>query len=166
MEITLDDLVKAVAQLLQKQRLKLTTAESCTGGGLAYWLTSLSGSSNWFERGFVTYSNIAKTELLNVSPDMFSQFGAVSEEVALAMAKGALSHSHADIAIATTGIAGPTGGSAQKPVGTVWIAWVANKRLTLPHLAKTSLFTGNRHSIREQSIIQSLQGLLRWLQVT
>ncbi len=119
----IESLCEALAQVLVARKLCIVTAESCTGGLIAASCTQLSGSSAWFERGFVTYSNAAKTELLGVPSALIEAQGAVSEEVAKAMAMGALSHSNASLSVAVTGIAGPTGGSAAKPVGTVWLAW-------------------------------------------
>ncbi|NBY70392.1 MAG: CinA family protein [Betaproteobacteria bacterium] len=119
----LETLCEALAQGLSAHKLRMATAESCTGGLIAASCTQLSGSSVWFERGFVTYSNAAKSESLGVPSSLIEANGAVSEEVAKAMAMGALNHSHAHLSVAVTGIAGPTGGSAAKPVGTVWLAW-------------------------------------------
>jgi nicotinamide-nucleotide amidase len=119
----LETLCEALAQVLMAHKLRMATAESCTGGLIAASCTQLSGSSVWFERGFVTYSNAAKSESLGVPSSLIETNGAVSEDVAKAMAMGALNHSHADLSLAVTGIAGPTGGSAAKPVGTVWLAW-------------------------------------------
>lgn len=124
-------LTERLAETMLLNRYKLVTAESCTGGGIAQIVTSLAGSSHWFERGFVTYSNESKQELLQVSPDTLTRFGAVSEECAAAMALGALNNSHADIAVSVTGIAGPDGGSADKPVGTVCFAWSQAEQATL-----------------------------------
>jgi nicotinamide-nucleotide amidase len=121
--IELTELVQKLTDNLRAKHLKIACAESCTGGMIACLLTDLPGSSEWFERGFVTYSNLAKQEMLAVSPELIKTYGAVSKQVAEAMALGALSHSAADISIAVTGIAGPSGGSAKKPVGTLWIAW-------------------------------------------
>ena len=115
-------LVQQLATRLLEQRQKLCTAESCTGGLIAKTLTDLAGSSDWFERGFVSYSNQAKNEMLAVPSSVIEDYGAVSEPVAAAMAIGALRHSHADFSVAVTGVAGPGGGSEEKPVGTVWIA--------------------------------------------
>ncbi|MEO6291217.1 MAG: CinA family protein, partial [Burkholderiaceae bacterium] len=106
-----------------KKQFYLATAESCTGGLIAAACTDLAGSSQWFDRGFVTYSNAAKTDMLGVGAALIAQFGAVSEPVAVAMAQGAVQHSAAQVAVAVTGVAGPTGGNAEKPVGTVWIGW-------------------------------------------
>jgi len=146
--------------MLKDKEYKLVTAESCTGGGLAYAITHIDGSSQWFDRGFVTYSNEAKHEMLAVSQQIIATFGAVSEEVALAMAKGALAKSQADISIAVTGIAGPTGGTAEKPIGIVWLAF-ASKHFT----AKAVLLSlqGNRAHIREQAILLALDHLLSLL---
>jgi len=116
-------LAQPLAQALLQHGWMLSTAESCTGGLIAARCTDLAGSSDWFERGFVTYSNDAKHELLGVDPSLLRQHGAVSEPVAQAMALGALRHSQAQVSVAVTGIAGPSGGSADKPVGTVWFAW-------------------------------------------
>ena len=120
---TADNSVIRMTILLQKKNLLITTAESCTGGLIASYLTALSGSSAWFERGFVTYSNIAKQEMLGVSESLIEKHGAVSIEVAEAMAVGALNHSHANVSLSVTGIAGPGGGSTLKPVGTACFAW-------------------------------------------
>lgn len=149
-------LVLATSEHLPKHQLKLATAESCTGGGLSYWLTSVPGCSAWFDRGFVTYSNEAKIEMLGVDPHIIESFGAVSEETARAMAEGALNHSEANISISITGIAGPDGGSADKPVGTVWIAW-AKKDNTI---CEPYLFPGDRQAIRLQTIAKALEKLL------
>lgn len=122
-------LVRELAEQLTQNALKICTAESCTGGLIAKSFTDLGGSSAWFECGFVTYSNASKTEMLGVPESIIRDYGAVSEAVASAMASGALQHSAADLAIAVTGIAGPDGGSEEKPVGTVWIALAARQQL-------------------------------------
>ncbi|MEY4140223.1 MAG: hypothetical protein RLZZ371_2405, partial [Pseudomonadota bacterium] len=119
----MQDSCELLARLLMQKGWMMATAESCTGGLIAANCTDLAGSSNWFERGFVTYSNAAKNELLGVDPALIKSHGAVSEPVVRAMASGALAHSQAQVAIAVTGVAGPGGGSAEKPVGTVWLAW-------------------------------------------
>jgi len=137
----------------------LTSAESCTGGMIAARCTDLSGSSQWFERGFVTYSNAAKSELLGVPAELIAQHGAVSEAVACAMADGALRHAHAQVSVAVTGIAGPAGGSADKPVGTVWFAWCVNEQLS----SERRVFDGNRAAIREATVAHALQGLIKRL---
>jgi len=148
-----------VADLMLKKQWKLATAESCTGGLIAAACTELSGSSNWFERGFVTYSNEAKTELLGVDPALIAGHGAVSEPVVRAMAQGALQHSHAQVAMAVTGVAGPTGGSADKPVGTVWIGWATPQGTT----STVYHFAGNRSAVRAATVQQALETLLALL---
>jgi len=153
---SLRSLCLQTAQLLQALGLCLTTAESCTGGLIAAACTELPGSSAWFERGFVTYSNAAKTELLGVESACIEQHGAVSEPVARAMAQGAVRHSHAQVAIAVTGIAGPTGGSLTKPVGTVWFAWATPGALH----AEVRHFTGNRSAVRRAAQHHALRTLI------
>ncbi|HYA30723.1 MAG TPA: CinA family protein [Acidobacteriota bacterium] len=155
-----ETLARAVGHELKKQGLMLTTAESCTGGWVAQIVTSVSGSSEWFERGFVTYTNISKREMLGVKTTILSRHGAVSEPTARAMAEGALANSHAQVAIAITGIAGPTGGTPEKPVGTVCFAWAGRKRDTV---SAKHLFTGDREGIRRQAVTTALQGLLDYL---
>jgi len=152
--------VKELAQLLQKHNQKLTTAESCTGGQLASVLTSIPGSSAWFERGFVTYSNESKQEMLGVSNKIIAEQGAVSEQTAMAMTQGALEHSHAEWSVAITGIAGPDGGTAEKPVGTVWIAW---QQINQPPMAKHYQFSGGRIAVRTQVVEESLVVLMELL---
>jgi len=146
-------LVASLARQCIQHGWKLATAESCTGGGLAYAITSIPGSSVWFERGFVTYSDAAKQELLGVNPQTLAQFGAVSKEVAIEMAEGVLKHAQAQVSAAITGIAGPDGGSKEKPVGTVWFAWSAQGKETKTLLVH---FQGNRQEIREQAIETAL----------
>jgi nicotinamide-nucleotide amidase len=152
-------------RLLQEQRLVLATAESCTGGGVAYAITTVPGSSGWFERGFVTYSNESKVQMLNVAPAYLRDFGAVSEPVARAMALGAIGHSQAQIAIATTGIAGPDGGSDEKPVGTVCFGWAIRRDPTAAPWVKTLTrrFDGDRAAVRTESIVEALDGLVKLL---
>lgn len=133
------------------------TAESCTGGWVAQVVTSVAGSSDWFERGFVTYSNDAKREILGVSGKTLEANGAVSEETAREMAKGALANSKATIALSVTGIAGPAGGSAGKPVGTVCFGW-ARKNGT--PVTETRVFTGDREAVRRQSVVHALEKVL------
>jgi nicotinamide-nucleotide amidase len=149
-------IVQQLATRLLKQQQKLCTAESCTGGLIAKTLTDLAGSSDWFERGFVTYSNQAKNEMLAVPASVIEDYGAVSEPVAAAMATGALRHSHADYSVAVTGIAGPDGGSDEKPVGTVWIA-VASADEAIANLFH---FIGDREAVREATLIAALEALL------
>ena len=134
----------------------LATAESCTGGLIAAACTELSGSSNWFERGFVTYSDESKVELLGVEPSAIAAHGAVSEVVARAMAFGAVRRSRARVSVAVTGIAGPTGGSEQKPVGTVWFAFMVDGVLT----TEVQLFQGDRGAVRRATVDHALAGLL------
>jgi nicotinamide-nucleotide amidase len=145
------------AQLAQSKQV-LTLAESCTGGLAASYVTQIAGSSAWFDRGFVTYSNQAKLELLGVSHLTLEQYGAVSEAVAKEMASGARQHAHAHIAASITGIAGPTGGSELKPVGTVCFAWV-NQHSNLT--SRTLHFTGDRQLIRLQAVRAALLGLIQ-----
>ncbi len=153
-------LVGRLAALLSDRNLKICTAESCTGGLIAKSFTDLAGSSIWFERGFVTYSNAAKTEMLDVPESLIEDYGAVSEVVAGAMASGALQHSAADLAIAVTGVAGPDGGSKEKPVGTVWIAHASKEQL----IAKKYLFPGDRDAIRQATLRQVIENQLRFLE--
>ena len=142
------------------QKLMLACAESCTGGWISELITSAAGSSEWFERGFVTYSDAAKQEMLGVRKGTLARFGAVSEETAREMALGALAHSHARIALAVTGIAGPGGGSSGKPVGVVCFAWCRDQ---ITAISATRHFSGDREAVRRQAVITSLQGLLSLL---
>ncbi|MEJ8814994.1 CinA family protein [Variovorax ureilyticus] len=148
-------LVLALADVLQRKHWMMATAESCTGGLIAGACTDLSGSSNWFERGLVTYSNEAKTELLGVDAALIEAHGAVSEEVARAMAQGAVAHSRAQVAVAVTGVAGPTGGSPEKPVGTVWFGWSANGQVR----TERRRFDGDRAAVRAATVHHALQTL-------
>jgi nicotinamide-nucleotide amidase len=136
----------------------LATAESCTGGWVSEAVTMVSGSSEWFERGFVTYTDAAKQEMLGVAPQTLQRFGAVSEQTVREMVLGALARSHAQVALAVSGVAGPTGGSPQKPVGTVCLAWGTRG---LEPVALTRHFAGDRYAVRRQSVIEALQGVLR-----
>lgn len=151
-----DAACEQLAQALLARGWMLATAESCTGGLIAAACTDLSGSSNWFERGFVTYSNEAKTQMLGVDPALIAQHGAVSEVVARAMAFGAVRHSQAQVSVAVTGVAGPTGGSPQKPVGTVWFGFQVDGRLT----SETRRFDGDRGAVREATVRYALARLL------
>ncbi len=135
----------------------LATAESCTGGMIAAACTDLAGSSQWFERGFVTYSNAAKTEMLGVPAALIDAHGAVSEPVARAMAEGAVAHSHAQVALAVTGVAGPTGGSVEKPVGTVWFSWSADGVVT----TEMRHFAGDRAAVRQATLAHALKGVVQ-----
>lgn len=153
-------LAAEVGTALAARRLMLACAESCTGGGIGYALTQVAGSSAWFERGFITYSNEAKTELLGVPARLIAAHGAVSEPVASAMALGALTRSRAQVAVAVTGIAGPGGGSHAKPVGTVWFAWaLARPGGEFTTISARHRFDGDRAAVRTQSIIVALEGV-------
>jgi nicotinamide-nucleotide amidase len=152
-------LAKRVGKALKRKSLFLVTAESCTGGWAAQAVTAVAGSSDWFERGYVAYSNAAKRELLGVRLDTLKRFGAVSEQTARAMAQGALRRSRARVALAITGIAGPAGGTRQKPVGTVCFAWAQGRKLR----SETRRFAGDREQVRRRSVIHALQGVLKWL---
>jgi nicotinamide-nucleotide amidase len=148
--------VGPLADLLRARGWYLAAAESCTGGLIAAACTAVAGSSDWFDRGFVTYSNASKTQMLNVPAQLIQVHGAVSEEVALAMARGALAQSSAHLAVAVTGVAGPGGGSPDKPVGTVWIA---TARAGAPGHADCFLFPGDRASVRLQTVFQALRAV-------
>lgn len=155
----MNDLTQQLAQRLSALRWMMATAESCTGGMMAARCTDLPGSSRWFERGFVTYSNAAKTELLGVNPALIAAEGAVSEAVARAMALGAVYRTPARVSVAVTGIAGPDGASAAKPVGTVWLAWCVDGLVS----AEVQHFEGDRQRVREATVQWGLQGLLNRL---
>jgi nicotinamide-nucleotide amidase len=146
--------------LLIDRQWKLATAESCTGGLIAAACTDLPGSSAWFERGFVSYSNEAKTEMLGVDSTLVARSGAVSKDVVRAMVRGALKHSHAQVALAVTGIAGPSGGSADKPVGTVWLAWATPQGV----VSEMQQFCGDRVAVRQATVRHALQRLLMLVQ--
>jgi nicotinamide-nucleotide amidase len=152
----LTTLATLVGARLKARGLKLVTAESCTGGWVAQAVTAVSGSSDWFERGFVTYSNEAKQEMLGVRAGTLDRTGAVSEETALEMARGALAASRAQVAVSITGVAGPTGGTAAKPVGMVCFGWALADGAD----ATTKRFAGDREQVRRQSVIFALQGVL------
>jgi nicotinamide-nucleotide amidase len=156
----LGDLAAKLGERMKARGLKVATAESCTGGWISMELTAIAGSSDWFDRGFVTYSNEAKRELLDVGADLLERHGAVSEAVALAMAEGALRHSGADLSVSVTGIAGPGGGTAAKPVGTVCFGWSGLGETQ----AVTRRFAGDRESVRRQSVAAALEGLLERLE--
>lgn len=157
-------LAAAVAALLLEKNWLLASAESCTGGLIAAACTDLAGSSQWFERGFVSYANAAKTELLGVDAALIETHGAVSESVARAMALGALAHSRAQVSLAVTGIAGPGGGSATKPVGTVWLAWCLPGQAAPQCTAQCCHFAGDRAGVRAATVQQALLGLVTRLQ--
>ena len=153
-------LAERIAARLKTGGAMLATAESCTGGWAAQALTAIAGSSAWFERGFVTYSNEAKQELLGVSKRTLKKFGAVSEETAREMARGALRRSRGSIALAVTGVAGPGGGSRTKPVGMVCFAWARGRSVW----SETLRLKGNRDAVRRQSVLHALRGVLKLLE--
>jgi nicotinamide-nucleotide amidase len=155
-----DDITQLAATLghrLLESGAQVSTAESCTGGGIAEAITRIPGSSAWFEAGYVTYSNRQKTQQLNVPEALFNQVGAVSREVVEAMAQGARLNSSAQFSVAVSGVAGPDGGSAQKPVGTVWICWGAAQGL----FAQRFQFAGDRDAVRRQTVKAALEGLIQ-----
>ena len=155
MEADLNQLAQDLGQLLSQKKLTVVTAESCTGGWIAKRITDVAGSSEWFERGYVTYSDVAKRDMLQVADTVLAIDGAVSQATALAMALGAKNNSPADCVVAVTGIAGPDGGTFEKPVGTVWIAWIINDK----NDATCFRFTGDRESVRRQSVAAALEGI-------
>ena len=158
MNITDNDLItvaRTLGQALKVGNLSLTTAESCTGGWVAKVMTDIEGSSAWFDRGFVTYTNESKQEMLGVSVETLSTRGAVSEATVREMAQGALQHSHADLSLAISGIAGPGGGSDEKPVGTVWMAWSGRDGWLQ---TRKEIFSGDRNAVRMQAVFAALQG--------
>ena len=156
----ISDQVELLARQCLERQVRIATAESCTGGWIAKSCTDLAGSSEWFERGFVTYSNEAKQDMLGISKATISDFGAVSEQTVSAMAKGTLINSQADWAIAISGVAGPGGGSKINPVGSVWFAWMnANQDL---HTSKKQ-FSGDREAVRKQSVDYALEELIKLL---
>lgn len=152
-------LAKKLGEILLSQGKQISCAESCTGGGIAYAITSTAGSSGWFNRSFVTYSNEAKQDLLGVKAATLAQFGAVSQQTVEEMAVGAASVANADCAISISGIAGPDGGSAEKPVGTVWFGFSNDGKV----VSDSQVFSGNRHDVREKSIQFALQKVLQLL---
>lgn len=158
MDITL--LAEELGALLSRRNQQVATAESCTGGGVAEAITRIPGSSAWFEAGYVTYSNRQKTQMLQVPPNLLEQHGAVSLPVVQAMVRGACAVSGARYAVAISGVAGPGGGSAEKPVGMVCFAWQAGER----QHTQTCLFAGDRAAVRQQSVKQALSGLISLLQ--
>ena len=153
----LDVLARRVGEALTARGLWLATAESCTGGWIAEAVTAIAGSSGWFDRGFVTYSNAAKTDMLGVRGETLDTHGAVSEATVSEMAAGALARSRADLAVAVSGVAGPGGGSAAKPVGTVCLAWA---RRGAPTATTTVHLAGDRAAVRQQTVLLALQGVL------
>ena len=161
MDKELYELSAQVGAALKTRGLALATAESCTGGWIGEAITAVPGSSEWYERGFITYTNVAKREMLGVAAATLDRFGAVSRETVKEMVTGTLANSHAQIAIAVSGVAGPSGGTPAKPVGTVCIAW--GKRGGEP-VAETRMFTGDREAVRRQSVACGLRGLLKLIE--
>lgn len=153
-------LAQQLGKLLMEKNQQLVTAESCTGGGIAYALTTIPGSSNWFERGYITYSNAAKEQSLGVNPSTIETYGAVSAQTANEMAEGALKNSQAQVSIAVTGIAGPGGGTPEKPVGTIWFGWAGYNFATQTRYVNLH---GERETIRYQAIAYSLTELIKIL---
>src|SRR5262245_61049485 len=152
-EVPVNALAARVGKRLLARRARLVTAESCTGGWVSQAVTAISGSSDWFDRGFVTYSNAAKQQMLGVKGTTLEKHGAVSEQTAREMAKGALRKSRGTIAVAVTGVAGPTGGTAAKPVGMVCFSWATRRSVR----SETRRFRGNRDSVRRQSVVHALK---------
>jgi nicotinamide-nucleotide amidase len=161
MIVSCEQLATQVGQLLSARGAVMTTAESCTGGGIAQAITAIAGSSQWFGHGFITYSNMAKAQMLAVPADMITVHGAVSQPVVEAMAIGAIQHAQADYAIAVSGIAGPQGGTPEKPVGTVWIAWKSPQQ---PVRSQKFVFSGDRNSVRNQAVKNALSVLIEVIQ--
>ncbi|HEX7026874.1 MAG TPA: nicotinamide-nucleotide amidohydrolase family protein [Gammaproteobacteria bacterium] len=157
-DLTIERLASRVGEVLQIQHRFLVTAESCTGGWLAKAVTDIAGSSRWYDRGFITYSNAAKIDQLGVAETVLEQEGAVSEATVRQMALGALDRSQAHLAVAISGIAGPDGGTADKPVGTVWIAWATVGPTAV--VTKLCHFTGDREAVRRASVIGALEGIM------
>lgn len=160
MDQALFELAERVGRALKARGAWLVTAESCTGGWVSKILTDVPGSSGWVERGFVTYTNIAKQEMLGVREETLREHGAVSEATVREMAAGALVHSHADVSLAISGIAGPGGATPYKPVGTVWLAWAARDGGVR---SRHALYTGDREAVRRQAVTAALEGILELL---
>ena len=158
--MSLEFATETLAEQLKIRRWHLATAESCTGGGIAVACTDLAGSSEWFDCSFVTYSNLAKIRMLGVQQNTLEQNGAVSEQTVREMVAGAVSNSAADVAIATSGIAGPGGAVPGKPVGTVWFAWGNHRRIH----AEVCHFDGDREAVRKQAVMHAIRGLTHWLE--
>jgi nicotinamide-nucleotide amidase len=163
MDNNLATIVESLGKLLLKKQLFLATSESCTGGWIAQAITSVAGSSKWFDRGFVCYSNEAKHEMLDVPLDLIAKRGAVSEEVAATLAKSTILKSRAQISIAVSGIAGPEGGTAEKPLGTVWFGWGYTNNKHIDIVTTHKLFHGNREQIRYQAVEFALKQLVHKL---
>jgi nicotinamide-nucleotide amidase len=154
-------LAARVGKALKTRKLMLVTAESCTGGWLGEAVTMVPGSSDWYERGFITYTYISKREMLRVKRQTLDKFGAVSEQTARDMAAGALKNSHAQVAVAVSGTAGPSGGTPAKPVGTVCLAWCLKNGAMV---SETRRFNGTRQTIRRKAVVRALQGMLEMLE--
>ena len=154
-------LAARAGKLLKTRKLMLVTAESCTGGGVGEAVTMVPGSSDWYERGFITYTYISKRELLGIKRQTLDKFGAVSEQTTREMAAGALKHSHAQVAVAVSGTAGPSGGTPDKPVGTICLAWCLKNGAMV---SETRRFNGNRQTIRRKAVMRALQGVLEMLE--
>ncbi len=150
-----------VGKVLKQDGIKLATAESCTGGWVSQVITSVPGSSEWFDRGFVTYSDAAKREMLGVRLETLERQGAVSEAVVCEMAEGALANSDAQVSVAISGIAGPEGGTPKKPIGTVWIAWALEGH---DPRARSTHFAGDREMVRQQAVMAALQGVIETIE--
>ena len=161
MDKRLEALSTKIGNLLKSKGLTLATAESCTGGWVSKVITDISGSSHWFERGFVTYTNTSKQEMLGVDTKILEQYGAVSEQVAQQMAEGAIKHSHADVSLAISGIAGPHGDTPEKPLGMVCLAWSGKAFATF---SRVDYFKGDREQVRYQAVTAALQGILECLE--
>lgn len=157
----LETLAEQVGAALKSRGLMLASAESCTGGWVGAAITAVAGSSHWFDRGFVTYTNESKQEMLGVSVKTLAEYGAVSEQTVREMAAGALKHSHAQVALAISGIAGPGGGSLEKPVGTVCIAWALRSGAAR---SQTFRFSGDRSAVRRQAVVAALRGVLMMIE--
>lgn len=155
--VNIEQLAYELGEALKAKRWVVTTAESCTGGGVSFAITEIPGCSAWFNRAFVTYSNEAKKQMLSVTEQALVEFGAVSEAVVFEMACGALAASRADISVAISGIAGPDGGSDEKPIGTVWFAWAD---ATGWQQTQCCVFSGSRNEVRQQAIAKALSGLI------
>ena len=158
----MEELAAAVGAALKSREMSLATAESCTGGGVGEAVTAVSGSSQWYDRGFITYTNQAKQDMLGVDEATLENHGAVSEETVREMARGALLHSWAEVSVAVSGIAGPTGGTPEKPVGLVWFAWATQNGAM--HSEK-HLFSGDRGEVRRQAVETALKGVLALLEI-
>ncbi len=155
--MNVNDLAVQLGEALKAKQWRMATAESCTGGAVAVAVTDIAGSSEWFDRAFVTYTNESKCDMLGVEPEVLDRYGAVSEETVKQMAEGALKASQANVSVAISGIAGPSGGSDAKPLGTVWIAWASDVGGLKSHCF---LFVGDRLSVRKQAVAAALQGLI------